>query len=320
MVRPLRPSWAAATSKEVWNAIRASGYRREVAIALDAERLGFETTPTWTWVESSSRRTRAIDVVGERFVDSGDIDVSAELHVLVQHASFAEGVVVFSNANDGLSGHGDFYAATHAWGVPATIWETDGKYRGTGTPLVEWVGWGELLWSPSKYVCSHMGILKSPEGAVSWGFKPIPAFKKLDDLARALEPYQQTCGISPTATQAMVRFGALILVVDGPLRVYRAATTDRRATLRKVLWATVLRRVAVASGARVVRVDVVRRQFLKRYLARFVEGGSKAAVRLAAARKQVLESVKVEQLPRLEKLLDQSVGQIDKPHDGSFVR
>ncbi len=303
--------WTPPSRSDVLKTIRNSGYPLELSVALEAERNGFSSIPTWTWLDRESGQVREVDVVGERWMVSDTNDVNVQLHVLIECKAFRAGIVLFEFG----SPDNEYYdlalldvGDSHVWGMPTTIWTTRESGLKSGSPLASDIGWGRQVWAPASSICSQLGVIQGdPASKKPWEFKQTPAFEQVDTLIRSFTPYQERIGVAIDATQAFISMGALLLVVEGPIRAYRPKRGERRATLRRVKWATVIRRMPKTGGTSVARVDVVHHRHLSEYLRAFVADGHTVAQKLGANRDKILDSVAMEQSQRLQKARNEAV-------------
>lgn len=289
-------TWQPPSLKEVRDAVRASGYPLEVAVALAAEREEFVATPSWTWFDARTGKVREIDVVCSTDLYSDDCILN--LHVLIECKRYRSGIIVFEydvTRRDVLRRSSQGFDDSHCWGQPGAIIREPGATG--GAPLATAIGWGTLHWPCSLHTGVQFALVNGANVNADKVNRQLTvsngdAYEPIDGLMRGFLTYQSEEGLAgPEFPDSLINLGVLLLVVDGPIYSYRAPQSGRRGAFSKVHEATLIRRNVIDNSARVMRIDIVPARRLQSYLQRLRGDISAIRDKLRGQRELLRESV-----------------------------
>ena len=278
MTEPKQPQrntakWQPPTKAEVKKTIESSGYPLELRTALSTERHGFFTIPNWTWFDPRSQKQRELDVVCQASWFAKKAGV--HFHIMIECKTYRTGFLLFhfeANTHDVYDFHHGDLGDSHCWGTPCAVLSRE--HPGTGSDLWSWSSWGSHRWPPSRNICMQYGVVKSTKDGKPprWQLEQSEAHEALDGLVASMFVYREQAPCTARGnTHPFLHFAIPLLVVDGPIYVYRKTPSNPRGVLTTVNHATLFRRTATGDGKRrLVRVDVVASRHFDTYLAGLV--------------------------------------------------
>lgn len=283
--------------RDVLAAIKQAGYPLEQRVAEVADSYGFLPTSSWTWRDGENERE--LDVVGELIVPSVILNLS--VHVLIECKRFINGVVFFESRHTSAKEASHYFAdnvgKVHFWGQPESVLSKSSP--GIGYPTPQHFGWSTKRWPPAGAAAYQYAVLQhnkkhSDKGYNPWVLDQEESHGSINGLCRGLLSYRKEVGlVAPGVKHPFMNFAVLLVVVEGPLHVYRAPGPGKRAGLRRADHVTYFRQGFEAQSRVVYRIDFVQERALGRFLAELAETAEAMATDAEGIAGRLTKSVSV---------------------------
>ena len=277
------------------NAIHASGYPLEIAMALTADEVGYEVMPGWTWWDERASKPRELDIVASRRFCTDEGTNTVVIHALAECKACRPGMVIFESTLDqhNETHSGNLYMA-HSWGQPSAL-----KRRaedGHGASFAHRFGWATRAWRPTETVGTQFGVLRPRKANKSngtlqgWEIAQEDAYEYVDGLMHGLLAFKREEGhvlnVSSLPPSAHMNLAALALVIDGPLYSYRSNPPPRR--LRRIKSGTIYRSGRLRDRRYAFRIDVMGRRQFAPFLSGLQEDGEAVRQELSSVGQDVI--------------------------------